>query len=60
MPKQNYHPEEIITKLRKADILLSQGKKVAEAVKALDVSEVTYYRWREEYGGMTVSRAGQR
>jgi ACT domain-containing protein len=39
---------------------LSQGKKVAEAVKALDVSEVTYYRWREEYGGMTVSRAGQR
>jgi transposase-like protein len=57
MPKQNYRPEEIITKLREADVLLSQGKKVAEAIKTLGVSEVTYYRWRQEYGGMTVSQA---
>ncbi len=40
-----------------ADVLLGQGKKVAEVVKALGVSEVTYYRWRQEYGGMSVSQA---
>ena len=38
-------------------MLLGQGKKVAEVVKALGVSEVTYYRWRQEYGGMSVSQA---
>ncbi len=57
MPKKNYRPEEIINKLREADVLLSQGATVAEVVKALEVSEVTYYRWRKEYGGMKVSQA---
>jgi putative transposase len=57
MPKTGYRPEQIVGKLREADVLLSQGKKVAEVVKALGVSDVTYYRWRQEYGGMTVSQA---
>ena len=46
MPRKSFRPEEIIAKLREADVLLGQGKKVAEVVKALGVSEVTYYRWR--------------
>ena len=57
MLKRRYRPEEIIAKLREADILLGRGMGVAEVVKALEVSEVTYYRWRKEYGGMKVSQA---
>ena len=54
MPKRRYRPEEIIGKLREADVLISQGKKVVEVIKALGVTDVTYYRWRQEYGGMSV------
>ena len=57
MPRKGFRPEEIIAKLREADVLLGRGKKVAEVVKALGASEVTYYRWRQEYGGMTVPQA---
>ena len=57
MPRKGFRPEDIIAKLREADVLLGQGKKVAEVVKALGVSEVTYYRWRQEYGGMAVPQA---
>jgi transposase-like protein len=57
MPRKGFRAEEIIAKLREADVLLGQGKKVAEVVKALGVSEVTYDRWRQEYGGMSVSQA---
>ena len=58
MPKRrSYTPEQIITKLREAEILLSQGKTVKEASKQLEVSEQTYYRWRREYGGMDVTQA---
>lgn len=57
MLKRRYRPEEIIAKLREADILVGRGMGVAEVVKALEVSEVTYYRWRKEYGGMKVSQA---
>ena len=49
--------EEIDAKRREADVLLGQGRKVAEVVNALEVSEVTSYRWRQEYGGMTVPQA---
>ena len=54
---KRYRPEQIIAKLREADVLLSQGHTVANIVKALEISEVTYYRWRKEYGGMTTSQA---
>lgn len=54
MSKKRYRPEEIIGKLREADVLISQGKKVVEVIKALGITDVTYYRWRQEYGGMSV------
>ena len=57
MSQKRYRPEEIIAKLREAEVLLGQGKKMPDVVKALGVSEVTYYRWRKEYGGLTVSQA---
>jgi transposase-like protein len=57
MPRKTYRPEEIIAKLRQAEVLLGEGKKVPEVVKALGVHEVTYYRWRKEYGGLQVSQA---
>ena len=52
-----YSPEQIITKLREAEVYLSQGKTVGQACKSLEISEQTYYRWRREYGGMDVTQA---
>ena len=52
MPRKSYKPEEIVAKLRQVDVLTSQGKNVAEAIRSIGVSEVTYYRWRQEYGGL--------
>jgi transposase-like protein len=45
-------PEEIVAKLRQADVLISQGQSAADAIRALGVSSVTYYRWRREFGGL--------
>ena len=56
MAIKRYRPEQIIAKLRESDVLLSQGYTVANIIKALEISEVTYYRWRKEYGGMTTSQ----
>jgi len=56
MPRKRYRPEDIISKLREADILISQGKTVAETIRVLGISDVTYYRWRKEYGGMTTTQ----
>ncbi|NIQ10348.1 MAG: transposase [Gammaproteobacteria bacterium] len=55
--RRSYTPEQIITKLREAEIHLGQGKTVKEASKLLEISEQTYYRWRREYGGMDVTQA---
>lgn len=52
MPKKRHKPEEIVAKLRQVDVLVSQGQSVADAVRAIGVTEVTYYRWRQEYGGL--------
>ena len=58
MPKgRRFSPEQIITKLREAEILLSQGKSVEEAARILEIASQTYYRWRKEYGDMTQSQA---
>ena len=57
MPKKAYTPEQIITKLREAEVLLSQGDTIAVVSKKIGVSEFTYYRWRKEYGGMRVDQA---
>lgn len=56
MPKKRYRPEDILSKLREADIHISQGKTVAETIRLLGISDVTYYRWRKEYGGMTTTQ----
>jgi putative transposase len=45
-------PEEIVSKLRQVDVLVAQGTPVADAIRAIGVTEVTYYRWRQEYGGL--------
>jgi putative transposase len=52
MPKKRYKPEEIVAKLRQVDVLASQGQNIADAIRQIGVSEVTYYRWRQEYGGL--------
>jgi transposase-like protein len=58
MGKKNRHgAEDIIRKLRQADVLASQGKTVAELCRELGVSDATYYKWRKEYGGMGVEQA---
>ena len=55
--KRRYTPEEIIGKLREAEVLTSQGHTVAETCRIIEISEQTYYRWRKEYGGMDTSQA---
>ena len=57
MPRKQFTSEETITKLREAEILLSQGMTVVEAARQLEISEQTYYRWRKEYGGLDTTQA---
>jgi transposase-like protein len=57
MARKYFLPEQIIGKLREAEVLLSKGFKVAEVSRQIGVTEQTYYRWRKEYGGMRVSQA---
>lgn len=52
MKKMKHSAEQIITKLRKVEALTAEGKSVAEAVKQIEVSEQTYYRWKKQYGTM--------
>jgi putative transposase len=52
MPRKRYTPEEIVAKLRQVDVLVSQGQNIGDAIRQIGVSEVTYYRWRQEYGGL--------
>ncbi len=52
MPRKRHKPEEIVAKLRQVDVLVSQGQGVADAVRSIGVTEVTHYRWRQEFGGL--------
>src|SRR5918994_730276 len=52
MASKKHRPEEAVAKLRQVDVLVSQGQAVAEAIRAVGVTEVTYYRWRREFGGL--------
>ena len=52
MPKKRHKAEEIVAKLRQVEVLTAQGKPVAEAIRSIGLTEVTYYRWRTEYGGL--------
>lgn len=57
MAKKTFSAEDIINKLREAEVLISQGKTVAEICKAIGVADQTYYRWKKEYGGMRTDQA---
>ena len=58
MPKgQRHTPEQIISKLREAEVKLAQGTALAQACKDLAITEQTYYRWRKEYGGLKLDQA---
>jgi transposase-like protein len=54
--KKAHTPEEIVAKLRQAEVLVGQGKTVADAVRAIGVTEPTYYRWRTEFGGLRLDQ----
>ena len=57
MVRKNYTPEQIINRLREAEIHINQGISIVEASRKIGVTEQTYYRWRKEYGGMRVEQA---
>jgi transposase-like protein len=57
MARRRYTAEQIINKLREAEVLLSQGSTVGETSRKIGVAEQTYYRWRREYGGMRIEQA---
>ncbi len=57
MSRKTYRAEEIIAKLRQAEVLIGEGKTLPEVTKVLGIHEVTYYRWRREYGGLSVPQA---
>ncbi len=57
MPRKRFTTEQIISKLREAEVELSWGKKIPQICKQLGVSEQTYYRWRKEYGGLRMDQA---
>lgn len=57
MPRKSHTTEQIIGKLREAEVLLSQGKTVGEICRSFSISEQTYYRWRKEYGGLRTDQA---
>ena len=52
MARKRFKPEEIVAKLRQVEVLQGQGMSAADAIRRIGVTEVTYYRWRREYGGM--------
>ena len=56
MGRKRHKPEEIVAKLHQVDVLTTQGQSVAEAIRSIGVTEVTYYRWRQEYGGLKIDQ----
>lgn len=57
MSKKRYTPEQIIKKLREAEVLIAQGMITSQASRQIGVTEQTYYRWRKEYGGIRIDQA---
>jgi putative transposase len=56
MPRKIYKPQEIITKLRQVEVLTPQGKSAIDAIRSIGGTDATYYRWRQEYGGLKVDQ----
>ena len=57
MGKKKFTPEQIVSMLREAEVLLGKGQNIAETCRGLGITEQTYYRWRKEYGGLRVDQA---
>ncbi len=57
MVRKNFTPEQIINKLREAEIHINQGISIAEASRKINITQQTYYRWRKEYGGLRIEQA---
>jgi transposase-like protein len=57
MARKTYTPEQIINKLREAEIHINRGISIAEAIRKIGITEQTYYRWRKEYGGLRIEQA---
>jgi|TARA_B100001971_G_C17646009_1_gene265688 hypothetical protein len=57
MPRKRHSPEQILRKLREVEVLLAKGENVARAVKQIEVTGQTFYRWRNEYGGLSIDQA---
>ncbi len=57
MVRKTYTPEQIINKLREAEVHINQGISIAEASRKIGVTQQTYYRWRKEYGGLRIEQA---
>ena len=56
MARKHHKPEEIVAKLRQVEVLVGQGEPVAEGVRAIGMTEATYYRWRAEHGGLKLDQ----
>ncbi len=56
MARKHHKPEEIVAKLRQVEVLVGQGRPVADAVRTIGVTEATYYRWRSEFGGLKLDQ----
>jgi len=57
MKGKKYSPEQVVSKLREADVLIGKGQTVADVCRQLQITDVTYYRWRKEYGGLSTDQA---
>ncbi len=57
MAKKTFTPEQIINKLREAEIHINQGISISEASRKIGITQQTYYRWRKEYGGLRIEQA---
>ena len=57
MPRKRHSPEQILRKLREVEVALAKGETVARAARQIEVTEQTYYRWRNEYGGLSIDQA---
>ena len=57
MPRKGHRPEKILNKLRQLEVAVAKGTSVAQAVREINVSDHTYYRWRQEYGGLNIDQA---
>ncbi len=57
MPRKGHSPEQVLNKLRQVEVAVAGGKSVGQAVREIEVTDHTYYRWRREYGGLNLDQA---